>query len=218
MKTINVNSFKFKAVGDFLLKNHEKAYKSPQKAKNIAERAEMEKLFKAGQISNKVFNEELSLLAEKNNLYDVRNRNFLDGSFTKIRSYYWVQLKSAEYYSYPESISVFCEVVEQKQIRYRVSLEINENAASADDMEMFLTALEKPLNKELCYLGSKKYGHRLEILSFNKKVIKEKIKAGEYSRVQISYLVKKCESDTDLLKELDKGIKLLLPYYKYIME
>ena len=128
------------------------------------------------------------------------------------------QLKSAEYYSYPESISVFCEVVDNKQIRYRVSLEINERAANADDMEMFSRALDKPLKEELCYMGSVNYGQKLEVLSSSKKEIKEKIKTGTYRKVQISYLAKECESDADVLKELDKGIKLLLPYYEFIME
>ena len=89
MQTTNVNCPKFKVVSTFLLQNHEKAYKSPKKAKNVAERAEMEILFKAGQMSIKFFNEELSLLAEKNNLYDIKNKNFLDGTCTKIRGYYW---------------------------------------------------------------------------------------------------------------------------------
>ena len=215
MKT--VKGSEFKVISDFLLQNHEKAYKSPKKMKNSKEKKEMEKLFEAGKTSNRIFNDKLCLLATNNNLFEVKNKNFLDGSFSKIRNYYWGQLKSEEYYRYPESIAIFCEVVDNKQIQFRVSLEIDENHAQKEDIGDFLKVLDKPLNRDLCYMGSVKFNHSLKILSINKKEIKEKLASGQYNKIQVTYLVKNSETDQDIFKELDKGIKLLLPYYKFIM-
>ena len=211
----NAYDSEFKVVSDFLLQNHGKAYKSPQKANNAKEKKEMETLFKMGQQSNKIFNDKLSLLAAENNLYVIKNRNFLEGSFKKIRDYYWGQLKSEKFYRYPESISVFCEVVDEK-IRFRVSLEIDEKDADEEEIGFFLSALNKPLKKDLCYMGNATLNRSLEI-SHNKNEVKEKLAAGIYNKVQITYLVKMCDKDEDMFKELDKGIKLLLPYYEFIM-
>lgn len=211
------NTSEFKLISDFLLQNYEKTYKAPKNAENNKEKIQMESLKKAGITSNKIFNEKLSLLAANNGLFDVKNRNFLDGSCKRIRNYFWGQLKFAEYYQYPESISVFCEVVDKKCVRYRVSLEINERTADEEDLENFLRVLDKPLTKGLCYMGNIKFNRSLEIISSNKKDIKDKLATGRYNKIQVTYLPGFCETDVDMFKELDKGIKLLLPYYSYIM-
>jgi hypothetical protein len=174
-------------------------------------------LNKTGKTSNKIFNDLLGLLAEKNNLFDVKNRNILDGSCRKIRGYFWGQLKFAEYYKYPESISVFCEVVDNEQVRFRVSLDISERSADEEDIDNFLRVLDKPLNKELCYMGNVKFNRALEIISLNKNEIKAKLATGKYNKIQVTYLTKACETDEDMFNELDKGVKLLLPYYEFIM-
>lgn len=217
MKISKDNGSNFKIIGVFLINNHEKTYKSPKKANNSEEKKEMERLFKAGQESNKIFNDILSVLAAENNLFDIKNKNFLDGSFKKIRNYYWGQLKSPDYYMYPESISVFCEVVNNKDVRFRVSLELDEKKADEEEKRAFLSVLNKPLKKDLCYMGNLVFNRSLEII-LNKNEVKEKLSTGIYNKVQISYLVKNCESNEEMIMELDKGIKLLLPYYDYIMK
>jgi hypothetical protein len=217
MQISNANGSDFKVVSDFLLQNHDKAYKAPKKAKNAEEKMEMEYLYKAGKNSKSIFSEKMDLLAAENGLYVVINKSFLDGSLKRIRNYYWGQLKLPEYYFYPESISVFCEVIDNEDVRFRVSLEINEKKADEKDIEVFLRALDKPLKKELCYIGNLKFNRSLTLLSLNKNEIKEKLSKGVYNKVQVTYLIKKYKNDEDLLKELNKGIRLLLPYYKYIL-
>lgn len=217
MQKTNSNTTEFKMLCDFLLQNHDKAYKSPLKANNAEEKKEMDYLFLTGKKSNNIFNELISLLAEQNNLLEVKNRNFLDGSCRKIRSYFWGQLKFAEYYQWPESISVFCEVVDNKQVRFRVSLEINERNADEEDIANFLRVLDKPLKKNLCYMGNVKFNRGLEVLSLNNNEIKEQLATGKYNKIQVTYLANACEKDGAVLSELDKGIKLLLPYYEFIM-
>ncbi len=217
MQKPNSNASEFKLVSDYLLENHDRAYKSPLKARNAEEKRKMESLFKAGKTAINIFNDKLSLLAEGNNLFDIKNRNFLDGSCKRIRNYFWGQLKKAEYYQYPESISVFCEVVDDKQVRFRVSLEINERTADEEDIDNFIKVLDKPLRKELCYIGNVKFNRALEALSPNKKDIKEKLAAGKYNKIQVTYLAKMYETDEEMYGELDKGIKFLVPYYEFIM-
>ena len=108
-------------------------------------------------------------------------------------------------------------LTDNNKVRYRVSLEIDEKAATEEEMDSFLEVLNKPLAKGLCYMGNVTLNRSLEVLPSSIKEIKRKLAAGIYRKVQVTYLAKMCETDEEMFKELDKGVKLLLPYYNFIM-
>ena len=54
-------------------------------------------------------------------------------------------------------------------------------------------------------------------MNSNNNEIKEQLATGKYNKIQVTYLANACEKDGAVLSELDKGIKLLLPYYEFIM-
>lgn len=210
---------KYGLITAHLERNSGVAYASPAKITNKKEKEVYQAIFEEAKQAVSLFNEILLLSAKEYGLVDFRNRNFLDGSNRKVRSYFWGKLKYVTMMNDPESISLFCEYdSKKKKARFRISLEIDERNASIEAMQNHFKLLDKPIkDKSIVYLVNDTSAKDLTEKGTDAKKIKEEIKKGLYKKVQPSVLIEDFKSDKELLEKVKKAIGLLLPYYDYVM-
>lgn len=147
---------------------------------------------------------------------------WLDGSNTKTRKYLWAQLKYSKYADNPISISISVEISPQSnKARYRFSLEIKNDDADVEQLKLYHSYLDLPLQSEstLVYmLGSSEAG-RPEIVNEAADEIKKKIQNGTYKKVQIGRIEEWTDGVTndDMEEAMLEAIKELIPYYKHVI-
>lgn len=147
---------------------------------------------------------------------------WLDGSNTKTRKYLWAQLKYSKYADNPISISISVEISPQSnKARYRFSLEIKNDDADVEQLKLYHSYLDLPLQSEstLVYmLGSSEAG-RPEIVNEAADEIKKKLQNGTYKKVQIGRIEEWTDGVTndDMEEAMLEAIKELIPYYKHVI-
>lgn len=147
---------------------------------------------------------------------------WLDGSNTKTRKYLWAQLKYSKYADNPISISISVEISPQSnKARYRFSLEIKNDDADIEQLELYHSYLDLTLQPEstLVYmLGSPEAG-RPEIVNETADEIKQKLQNGIYKKVQIGRIEEWTDGVTndDMEEAMLEAIKELIPYYKHVI-
>ena len=191
-------------------------YRSPAKLTDSAQRQKMENLYKESKGALGDFNQLLKKVADDNNLTEVKNKNFLDGSMRKIRTYFWGQMKNAYYFNDPESISLFAEKTKDSKSVFRVSLEFDQLHAFSDEIERFIKALELPLETGLDYYVSQHGHNNVEATKEKASSLKKKVESGEVEKVLIGTIVTGAD-DESVIKNINAAIKKIMPYYNHVL-
>jgi len=146
--------------------------------------------------------------------------SWLDGSNTKTRRYLWAQLKYGKYAENPVSVSVFVEK-NNKDTRYRVSLEIKNDGTDKELMKQYQSHLDISLNTAagLVYVsGSNEWGNP-DILERAQDEIKQDVESGKIKKVQICKYIDRKPDETNAYyhTEIAKAIAAILPYYEHVL-
>ena len=190
-------------------------YRSPAKLKDENQRKEMEKLYKKSKETLSDFNLLLKRVADDNNLTEIKNKNFLDGSMRRIRTYFWGQMKNAYYFNEPESISLFAEKANNTSV-FRVSLEFDQLHAFADEIERFNKALDLPLDSGLSYYISQRGHNNVELTRENVGTLKKKIANGEAQKILIGTTITGADEET-IINGINEAIFKVMPYYNHVL-
>ncbi|WP_035765073.1 hypothetical protein [Butyrivibrio sp. NC2002] len=212
--------YKLVDVARFIEKNHSRDYSSPKRIVDEIKKAEMTQLYEDAKFANYEFNTFLNHLAETTGLVDFKNKNFLDGTMCHIRSYFWGKLKYVTHMSFAESISVFCEAVEEGSgIRYRVSIDIDEDNASNDEMLRHSDLISMKLDKGLVYLVNNRAAKDLKNFGTDTQKVRKYISDGTYKKAQVSYLIDIDNDTTDemVVAEIEKAVNMLIKYYNHVI-
>ncbi len=191
-------------------------YRSPAKLKDESQRKAMEMLYKKSKETLSDFNMLLKRVADDNNLTEIKNKNFLDGSMRKIRTYFWGQMKNAYYFNEPESISLFAEKTKDGDSVFRVSLEFDQLHAFSDEIERFTKALDLPLDSGLNYYVSQRGHNNVEITKENVGALKAKVTSGKAEKILIGTIITGTNEDA-IISGINLAIEKLLPYYNHVL-
>ena len=208
---------------DYLNNYRELSYRNPEiKGIDVAEKEQLLDIKTHGQNAVAEMKKMSELCKEKYGLDKCEPMAWLDGSNTKTRKYLWAQLKYSKYADNPISISVSVEISPQSnKARYRFSLEIKNDDADVEQLKLYHSYLDLPLQSEstLVYmLGSSEAG-RPEIVNEAADEIKKKIQNGTYKKVQIGRIEEWTDGVTndDMEEAMLEAIKELIPYYKHVI-
>lgn len=207
---------------EYLESNRGLAYSNPDKAAPT-DADKFKKIRDKGRKASEIM-EKMAKLCESHFDLEFCDRyvSWLDGSNTKIRKYLWAQLKYDEYKKDPVSISLFVDMSERtNHARFRFSLEIKDDSSDKVEMAKYHKHLELPLPSEssLVYVcGSNEFSDPI-VLDEDQQVIKSKVEAGEYDKVQICKVIEWNEqlTNAEIEKEMLAGIDELIPYYNYVI-
>lgn len=205
---------------DYLVENREIPYSNPQKP-GLTEEQKYKNIEKKGQNIVAELKKIHTLCSENFNLKKCEHVAWDDGSHQKTRKYLWLPMKYKAYGNKLESISVFVEMISDKNPAFRVSLELRDDIANEADVVQYHKHLELPLNKQegLCYVtGSNELG-RPNKLDENQDIIIQKVASGEYEKVQISCYItmEKYPNNRDIQIGLINAVRALIPYYEYVL-
>lgn len=210
----------WKEIAGFLERNGGIEYKAVSKCVGD-EQKRMEQLRSDAQTTLLEF-ERLALQCCENNpeliLLRERNKNFLDGTMRRIRTYAWERFATIDAVQLPVNISVFCEHAEHG-MQARVSVDINLKKASVKELSEYnktLLCLKKPANSS--YLANS-YGNK-EVREFNGSgdELLSKIACKEYKKAQIAYIFPIAKMDDEkITAEMKTAVNSLLPIYKTVI-
>ncbi len=215
-----MNSIDYTGILDYLENNSEVPYHNPDSELNPEE---IQRLTAIKENGLKTV-EELKKIAEfcktKFGLDYCMPISWLDGSGTKTCKYLWLQMKYESYKTLPFSISVYVEMISEINACFRVSLEIDKDNSTNEELIKYHTHLDMPLDiaSGLTYVtGINKLG-RPEPITDSANIIKGKLEHKVYRKVQVSKYISKGDSDNLFFeRELMKAVKSLIPYYRYIL-
>lgn len=128
---INLEKQDYLDILDFLNNHAGEGYKSLDKIENQEEKDRCNKLKTDAQETIKKFKEIGNFFKKYGYSYNSNASTWLDGTYKKIRTYLWIELKKAHKEKFSTSISLFAE--KQEELRFRVSLEIKENKSEKED-------------------------------------------------------------------------------------
>lgn len=158
------------------------------------------------------------------NLKRAQANSWLDGSGRKLRSYLWIQLKAPGYENKPESISLFVEKSDiQKTSRFRFSFELHNKTAKEipGEIERYHKHLDLPIKKEkgMVYITGSNEKEDIALVDEPREKLREKLRTGEYEKIQISEIVEQTENLTndECIKKMLTAVEDLLPYYEYVV-
>lgn len=208
---------------DYLNNYRELSYRNPEiKEIDATEKEWLLDIKTHGQNAVAEMKKMSELCEEKYGLDRCEPMSWLDGSNTKTRKYLWAQLKYSKYADNPISISISVEISPQSnKARYRFSLEIKNDDADIEQLELYHSYLDLTLQPEstLVYmLGSSEAG-RPEIVNETADEIKQKLQNGIYKKVQIGRIEEWTDGVTndDMEEAMLEAIKELIPYYKHVI-
>lgn len=208
---------------DYLNNYRELSYRNPEiKEIDATEKERLLDIKTHGQNAVAEMKKMSELCEEKYGLDRCEPMSWLDGSNTKTRKYLWAQLKYSKYADNPISISISVEISPQSnKARYRFSLEIKNDDADIEQLELYHSYLDLTLQPEstLVYmLGSSEAG-RPEIVNETADEIKQKLQNGIYKKVQIGRIEEWTDGVTndDMEEAMLEAIKELIPYYKHVI-
>ena len=218
----NRTEINYLSVLDYLNNYRDIPYSKPDDQSDPAKKEEFLKIKRKG----KAALEELKKMARKCqdefNLDKCMPMQWLDGSNTKTRNYLWAQLKYSQFEATPISISLVVEPSEKtKKTRYRFSLEIKNDGADNKQRETYHSYLDVPLDDEsvLVYaVGSNELGVPV-VVDETADVIKEKLKRGEYKKVQLCRILEWTDELTndDCEEAMIDSVSELIPYYEHVV-
>ena len=158
------------------------------------------------------------LCADKFGLDHCSGNKWLDGSNTKTRNYLWTILKYSAYENKPETISLFVDVDDKNVVRYRFSLEIQNDKATAADFNNHHKFLDYsvPQDSNLVYVTGSDHSDNIATSTKNAQELKEQLADGTISKVQICRIVNKRAGLTseECEQEMLEAVKNLLPFYE----
>lgn len=196
-----------------------KDYVSPKKLNDSADISAMNDLYDKSKSGLALFKSIVDELAKENNLFAIYHDSVLDGTRRRIRKYYWAELRTEQHFAIPESISLFAEVGENGEPRWRVSVEVDERNASYNQIEKHNKLIELPEQDGCIYALSRKAAGEMEFVK--EKVNAEKIfSQGQYNKVQICVIGQytQLEKSKNIKAFLDEAIKRLMKYYLYTVK
>ena len=208
---------------DYLDNNREIPYSNPEAAGlDVSEKERLLGVKTNGQGAVSEMKKMVELCKEKFGLDRCEPMSWLDGSNTKTRKYLWAQMKYSKYADNPISISIFVEISPlTDKARYRYSLEIKNDGTDKNQMEKYHSHLDMALQPEssLVYVvGSNELG-KPDTVDETAEEIKEKLKNGTYSKVQLCKIEEWTDSSTndEFEAAMTEGIQELIPYYEYVL-
>lgn len=216
MSTVDID---YIGVLDYLGNNQEIPYSDPKK--DGLDPLEKDKLIKIKE-KGKAAAAEMKKITEKCcDLFDLdycSTINWLDGSRTKTRKYLWAQMKYKEFVDNPTSVSLFVEK-NNGVTRYRISLEIKNDGTDKETMDKYHSHLNILKEKGMVYVqGSNEWGNP-DVIIDTVDEIKDKIKSGEFRKVQLCIYVEPTGVKTN--EQYDAAImaavKKIIPYYNYVI-
>ena len=209
------------AVLDYLEHNRENHYSKPDTVTDPTEKQRFLEVKQKGQNAVAEIKKMATLCKDDFGLDYCSNIPWIDGSNTKTRNCLWAQLKYMDCVSDPTSISIFVEMENEKEARYRISLEIKNDGIDKATIARYHSHLDLPLNQAdgLTYVsGSNEWGCP-EPMRENQNKIRDMVKAGEIRKVQIcKYIEPKPGQTNDYFQqEMLDAVKALLPYYDHVV-
>ncbi len=159
-------------------------------------------------------------IAEKQGMISSVHKNVLDGTRRRIRSYYWGELQLEKYLGSPESISIFAEKEpDSSNSRFRVSLEIDGNRASHEELEKHNKLLELPA-EDGCIYGLSEGAAKKIVFTKDVKEAKNMIASGTSKKVQLCILIDKNDDYTEqnYLQQLNDAVGKVMKAYKYVVK
>lgn len=201
---------KYSQVLLFLKKYGGEKYKMIKKCKSDKEKAYMEEGAELGKRARASFEEIINEIQKRFGLKPGKITQWQNsGSFVR---YLWCQLKDSKYLQNNISLSVFAENA-KNDLRYRVSVELAVEKASASEIENYRSILDLPLKENLVYVSGGNNESVFEVLSVHNN---EEVKRLNLKKVQVSFIVPLDGYNNDdglLLRLLSGGTSLLFDYY-----
>lgn len=165
------------------------------------------------------------LFAETYQLVSSSKSKWLDGANTSVRHYLWSQLKDKKYTTYPSSISIFAEKINQ-QVQFCIAVELDQKNATAEDINRHHRLLDYRLTEDAHYSYKITTALNVDFINHEETVeeIKEKLRTKEYKKVQLVYILTLSDieerqlSNEDILRELTTAFQYLKDCYQYILQ
>ena len=215
-----MNSIDYTGILDYLENNSEVPYHNPDGELNPEEIQHLTTIKENGLKTVEELKKIADFCKTKFGLDYCMPISWLDGSSTKTCKYLWLQMKYESYKTLPFSISVYVEMISETDACFRVSLEIDKDNSTNEELIKYHTHLDMPLDiaSGLTYVtGINKLG-RPEPITDSANIIKGKLEHKVYRKVQVSKYISKGDSDNLFFeRELMKAVKSLIPYYRYIL-
>ena len=143
---------------------------------------------------------------------------------TRTKNYLLAQMKYSDREYDSISISIFIEIVNTKKARYKVSLEINDDADNAA-IERYHRHLDFPLNQDAGLIYSAdiysayNFEKTEEISMYSHGQIRDDLNAGKFKRIQIVKYIDQQPGQTNEYFEqtILASVEAILPYYNHVV-
>lgn len=203
---------------EFLRDHSKEIYIKPEKAKNDSDKKIYEELALSGDKSLKKFKEISDRYVAK--LTSSTNPRWFDPSKeSRVKSYFWTQLKYKEKEKLSTSIAIFAE--KEKKLRYRITLEIRDDKSIEKDYIRhfrYLNILNVD-NTNFEYFGER--NENLELNSLTKEEIKkwiEDVKSRKEKKIQVGRTLEYEDilsmDVEDIERFFDNTVNELIRYYE----
>lgn len=170
---------------EFLRDHSKEIYIKPEKAKNDSDKKIYEELALSGDKSLKKFKEISDRYVAK--LTSSTNPRWFDPSKeSRVKSYFWIQLKYKEKEKLSTSIAIFAE--KEKKLRYRITLEIRDDKSIETDYIRHFRYLNILNVDNTNFEYFSKRNENLELNSLSKEEIKkwiEDVKSRKEKKIQV---------------------------------
>ncbi|AXQ79477.1 ribonuclease P [Streptococcus chenjunshii] len=189
-------------------------YIKPEKAGPLAD--DMLSLKQAGQAARASFTEIAKALALKISPWEMGRVSNWANQAQIARPHFWCYYKAPEDKS--DDVGFAIRLYGQKN-DFGISAEVSfiERQKSERTLAKQHQVLELPIDAPLYYLVQEKgKSYRLTGTEENRQQLKKQVKQGEVRKVLVKYdfPIKENQTLTELIENLNRGFKVLLPYYK----
>lgn len=208
----------FNKIIEHLKNNNNRRYCSSKKCQTNIEREEMKYLWDNSMAAMRVFNGILDNCARENELVSIGNQRVLDGSCTKMRDYFWGQMKDVQYLNNPESISLFFEVLPGLNYVYiRVSLDIDDRNDYVRQLDRHNELSKQTFLDDISYVCSNK-GHKDLIIFDKAESARASYESGFVKKIMPSFYIDyEDKTETEIINNINKAVKSLLPFYNTVI-
>ncbi|WP_243156418.1 AAA family ATPase [Clostridium sp. C8-1-8] len=136
-----LNKKDYLSILEFLMEHSNERYTRLDKIEDDMEKERCEKLIKSAQEAIRKFKNIGDVFSDFGFTYDGNSSTWLDGSKTRVRSYFWIELKKKDKSKLSTSISIFAEILGDP--RFRVSLEIKDSKSEENEYIRHFRYLDK---------------------------------------------------------------------------
>ncbi len=135
----------------------------------------------------------------------------------RVDHYIWSELRKSGQEESPSSMSIFVEE-NADELQLRISVEIRDSKAKAEDYSRHNRLLEKPnTNPELKYFIDGSLPNALVVSTLNNEDLKKEVASGKHKKVQICKVISRDEvlkkSGKEVLDFITNAIEELEPFY-----